>query len=558
MTANNHIEAEIHEVKTISKIWLLPVVALFIAVWMIYYQWSNQGSLITLHFISAEGIEAGKTKIKFRNVNIGSVKKVQLNEDGEDVLVTARISKAAERLLVSDSQFWVVSPKVSLDGISGLSTLISGVYIKLSQGESEEDADEFYALESPPVTPLGTPGLHITLNSNDQFAYEKGDPILYKGLTVGQFEDIYFNFEERIVYYNAFIKAPYHELLTTNTKFWDITGLNIDLKAEGVSIKTGNLQTLLSNGVTFDIPEGIAAGEKITERNYFDIYESYKDAKDKRYKQFLEYIVLVSTSVRGLVIGAPVEYRGINIGEVAAINHVAQTENPFFTDDFKIPVLLRVQPGRVGLPDDEIGMKTMDKQHEHWIKNGLKATLKTGNILTGSLFIELQHFENQFVDTIDEYAGYSIIPTGEGQLDNLVSKIDTFISTLNNLKLEEGATNANTALTEMIALIKNAKNTMKSMDTLIQNVDKQELAKDLKVTLADLSTLTNAFSDLSKDFSEESTGYQEIITTLKSLSHTLYELEPVLKQIKRKPNSLIFNSGSNTSIEPKAAQGSDK
>ncbi len=254
MTNKLVVPAEIKEVKSISKLWFLPLVALLIGCWMLYYQWSNQGSLITIHFLSAEGIEAGKTKIKFLNVNIGDVKSVQLNEDGDDVLVTARMSKAAEKLLVKDSQFWVVSPKVSLDGISGLSTIISGVYIQLSRGVSTEYKDKFYALESPPVTPLGTPGLHITLNSNDQFAYEKGDPITYKGLTVGQFEDIYFNFEERVVYYNAFIKAPYHKLITTNTKFWDITGLNVDLKADGLSIKTGNLETILSNGVTFDVP----------------------------------------------------------------------------------------------------------------------------------------------------------------------------------------------------------------------------------------------------------------------------------------------------------------
>ena len=543
------VEAEIKPVRKVSRIWLLPLVALLVASWMIYQHWSNQGSLITIHFVSAEGLEAGKTKIKFRNVNIGEVKNIELNEEDDDVLVTARIAKAAERLLVTDTQFWVVSPKVSLDGISGLSTLVSGVYIELSQGISDEEQEVFYALDSPPVTPIGTPGLHITLNSNDQFAYEKGDPIIYKGLTVGQFEDIFFNFEERIVYYNAFIKAPYHELLTTNTKFWDITGLNVELKAEGLSINTGNLETLLSNGVTFDVPEGMPAGEKITERAYFDIHEDYQTASDQRYKHSLEYVILVSKTVRGLVVGAPVEYRGLPIGQVAAINDVAQTgENRFFTEDFKIPVLIRVQPGRVGLSDDEEGLETMDKQHEHWIKHGLKATLRTGNLLTGSLFVELQHYDDQPVDELTKYANYTIIPTGADQLDNIVAQVNTFMGTLNKLPLENTVDNVDNTLEEIFKSMETVQEVSRNMDLLIADIEQQKLPKELKQTLQEVTSLL-------KDFSAESQGYQQVTDTLKSLTSVLHELEPVIKQLKHQPNSLIFNGGEQNMIEPKKYQG---
>lgn len=543
MTNKLVVPAEIKEVKSISKLWFLPLVALLIGCWMLYYQWSNQGSLITIHFLSAEGIEAGKTKIKFLNVNIGDVKSVQLNEDGDDVLVTARMSKAAEKLLVKDSQFWVVSPKVSLDGISGLSTIISGVYIQLSRGVSTEYKDKFYALESPPVTPLGTPGLHITLNSNDQFAYEKGDPITYKGLTVGQFEDIYFNFEERVVYYNAFIKAPYHKLITTNTKFWDITGLNVDLKADGLSIKTGNLETILSNGVTFDVPTGMPAGERVTDRYNFDIYESYQTASDQRYKHYLEYVVLVSDTVRGLVVGAPVEYRGITIGQVTSIN-ITPEKNRFFTEDFKIPVLIRVHPGRIGLTDDQAGLDTMQKQHVHWIKNGLKAMLRTGNLLTGSLFIELQHHENEAIDTIDKFNNYTVIPTAEDQFSNILAKVEEFIDKLNKLPLNNTVGNVDDTLANINAMTADIAEVSETMTTLLNNLDQAQLGKELTATLKSISHLT-------KDFSADSVGYQQLNNTLKSLSSVLQELEPVLIQLKQQPNSLMFNSGQTQILEPK-------
>lgn len=381
-------DATIKPVKTVSTIWFIPAIAIFIGCWMIYYQWSNEGTEVTIHFLTAEGMEAEKTKIKSRNVDIGEVSAIELNQNGNGVIVTAKIKKSAEQFLLADSTFWVVSPQISHTGVSGLSTLISGVYIEISPGKSNEERYVFDALNSPPLTPSGTPGLHITLNSNDQFAYKKGDPIIYKGLTVGQFEDIYFNFEERVVYYNAFIKAPYHQLITSNTKFWDVSGLQLDLNADGISVKTGNFETMLTNGATFGIPKGMGIGEKIGERSYFDIYESYEAADDERYRRSIEFVVLVSDSIRGLSVGAPVEYRGIQIGKVKSVNMaLSRSENKFTKADFKIPVLISLQPGRIGLPDNDEGKALMNKQNIYWIEHGLKAVLRTGNILTGSLYV---------------------------------------------------------------------------------------------------------------------------------------------------------------------------
>jgi paraquat-inducible protein B len=201
-------EALIKPVRTVSKIWLVPIIAFFIGVWMVYYQWSNQGPLITIEFKTATGLEAGKTKIKTRNVDIGVVKNIELSDDLSGVLVTARMDKNAASILNSDNQFWIVSPRVSLSGVSGLGTILSGPYINMAPGSEPEMSEKFIALEAPPVTPAGTPGLHVTLNSESEFAYKKGDPVVYKGIKVGEFEDIFFNFEERVVYYNTFIAAP--------------------------------------------------------------------------------------------------------------------------------------------------------------------------------------------------------------------------------------------------------------------------------------------------------------------------------------------------------------
>ncbi|ASP49906.1 intermembrane transport protein PqiB [Cognaticolwellia beringensis] len=543
-------DAKIKPIKTVSTIWFIPVIAVLIGCWMIYYQWSNEGSTITINFPTAEGMEAGKTKIKSRNVDIGEVIKIELNKNGNGVIVKAQIKKSAEQFLVTDSMFWVVSPQISHAGISGLSTLISGVYIEISPGKSESERHLFDALDSPPLTPAGTPGLHITLNSNDQFAYKKGDPIIYKGLTVGQFEDIYFNFEERVVYYNVFIKSPYHQLITSNTKFWDVSGLQFDLNADGISVKTGNFETMLTNGVTFGIPKGMAIGEKIGERSYYDIYASYEEADDERYRRSIEFVILVNDSIRGLSVGAPVEYKGVQIGKVLSTNLIrSRQQAQLIEEDFKIPVLISLQPGRVGLPDNEVGENLMIEQNVYWIENGLKAVLRTGNILTGSLFVDLQHNKGQPINEIAKYGDYSIIPTNGDEFSQITAKAEQFIDNLNNIPLKSMSKNANQLMLEITQTAHEIQKVGQSIDKLLGQVEQQKISSELSKTLQGITTLA-------KDLSSGSQGYEELRSTLHTLTATMNELKPLLNQLKHKPNSLIFNSGEGSEPIPTKINGS--
>ncbi|MEH6597556.1 MAG: intermembrane transport protein PqiB [Colwellia polaris] len=545
-------DATIKPIKTVSTIWFIPLIAIFIGCWMIYYQWSNAGPEITINFATAEGMEAGKTKIKSRNVDIGEVSQIELNKNGNGVVVTARIKKSAEHFLVSDSMFWVVSPQISHAGISGLSTLISGVYIEISPGKSQNERYLFDALNSPPLTPAGTPGLHITLNSNDQFAYKKGDPIIYKGLTVGQFEDIYFNFEERIVYYNVFIKSPYHQLITSNTKFWDVSGLQLDLNSDGITVKTGNFETMLTNGVTFGIPDGMSLGEKIGERSYYDIYANYEEADDERYRRSIEFVVLVNDSIRGLSVGAPVEYKGVQIGKVRSTNLIhSLPQEKIIEEDFKIPVLISLQPGRVGMPDNQKGENLMKAQNIHWIKHGLKAVLRTGNILTGSLFVDLQHKKEQKVTAIEMYGEYPIIPNNGDEFSQLTAKAEQFIDNLNNIPLKSMSANANTLMVEVTQTAQELQEVSQSLDNILSQAEHAQVSAELSRTLQGITALT-------KDLSSGSTGYEDLRTTLHTLTATMNELKPLLNQLKHKPNSLIFNNGETTEPTPTKFNGAQQ
>lgn len=538
-------DAVIKPIKTLSKVWLVPLVAFLIGVWMVFYQWNNQGPLISIEFSTATGLEAGKTTLKTRDVNIGLVKTIELSEDLTKVIVTARMDKSVTSLLHADNQFWIVSPKVSLSGVSGLGTILSGPYINMEPGVKAQKSDQFIALDAPPVTPFGTPGLHITLNSESEFAYKKGDPVVYKGIKVGEFEDIYFNIEERIVYYNTFVEAPYHNLITNNTKFWDISGVHLELGTNGAKISTGSIETLLTNGVTFGIPEGMPRGEKIEQRSYFDIHPNYQSALEERFKASAEYVILVKDTVRGLQVGAPVEYRGLVIGKVLSINAITSEQNELLEKSYSIPVVISIQPGRVQQPDNAQGINFIRKQINLWIEQGLRATLKTGNLLTGALLVDLQHYPDLTPSPPQYLQDYPVIPTTSGELSQITAKVTAILDNINQIQLKTISDNTNNALQQIKRAAQALESTATSTTQVMSNVQQNQVSQSLAEALQSVSTL-------SQDFSAESDTYKELNHTMKTLQATLQELQPLLLQLNNAPNSLIFGQPNTKRIMPKA------
>ncbi|WP_299979359.1 intermembrane transport protein PqiB [uncultured Pseudoteredinibacter sp.] len=532
--------ADIQDSRKLSAVWLVPCVALIIGLWFIYYQWSNQGPMINIAFEHAEGLEAGKTKIKAREVDIGLVKSIKLKPDLSGVVITAQMSKEAEDMLTENTEFWIVTPRVSLSGISGMSTLLSGPYINMEPSLEGETESDFQARSEPPVTPIGTPGLHITLNSNDEFAYEKGDAVVYKGLKVGEFEDIYFNLEERIVYYNVFIEAPYHQLITKNTRFWNVSGIKFNLGANGLEIQTGSVETLLTNGVTFDVPKGMPLGKQITERDYFDIYPDFQSASDQRYKHGVKFALMIDDTVRGLKVGAPVEYRGLVIGKVLEINPEVYAKQLVMDSNYSIPVIIEIQPGRIQQDDSPEGVAYLEKQTLAEIKRGLKATLETGNLITGALYVDIDIYpEIGAPDSISSFNGYPVIPTLPEEIGQIAEKMNQILNKVNQLPLQELAQNANELLSEL-------SKTAKALQHTSQQADKHIIV-EMGNTLAEVNQLL-------QDYQQGSDTNIELNKTMKSVQQVLTDLQPLLKQLNRAPNSLVFPSKQSDEIEPAGKQ----
>ena len=539
-------EAKITSTKSISRIWIIPILVIVVGGWMVYQQWKNQGPLITIELQSATGIEVNKTPIKVRDLDVGQVKKITLKPDLDGVLVTARIDANASHLLTDKSDFWVVAPRISFSEVSGLNTLLSGSYIAMAANDSGKEQLNFIALERPPVTPAGTPGLHVILQSDDEFAYKPGDPIIYKGFKVGEFEDAVFNIEERVVYYDAFIEAPYHKLITENTRFWDVSGVKLKLESSGVKMETGSLETLLANGITFGVPEGVQIGERVVENASFSIYGDVTTASNARYKLAAEYVLLVDESVRGLTVGAPVEYRGIEIGNVMAINSFPAVEGNILERDYPIPVIINIYPGKVRQPDTEEGLNAIKQTMRNWLRKDLRATLRMGNVLTGGLFVDLQHVSKP--DDSNEIAmlnGYEVIPTVSNEFTQITQKADAILDKINQLPLGDMVSNVLLAVEDMKLAAQSVETASDDFDVLIANVDTELLNTNLNQVLLSLDSLL-------KNYSEGGLSQSEIKETVDTMQDTMRNLQPLLLKLNQSPNSLIFTDSNSSGIEPKA------
>jgi paraquat-inducible protein B len=538
--------SETGKIKSISIIWLVPAIALLIGVWMLYIQVSHRGDLVTINFENGEGVDAGKTKIKVKNVQVGVVEKVELNDSLNGVVVSARIHNNDKQLLVEDSDFWVVRPKIGKGGITGLGTLVSGAYIELSPGVSSDKQYTFTGLENAPVTPAGTPGLHITLASSGERALQVGDVILFRGIKVGRIEYVHFNVEERTIYYDAFIESRYDELITFNTRFWEVNGFEVNVSADGIQVRSGTLETLISGGVTFDVPAGMPYGEVVTQREVFTIFPNKEAIGNDQQGKGLQYILLFKDSIRGLKAGAPVEFRGIKIGRVIRTDTVYPEVGHLLDPGSLIPVMISIEPTRIGYKDNDAALKQANEDMLALLTKGLHSSLATGSLLTGSKYITLQYDAGR-TNTLKYFSGYAVIPTVSNPFDQVVSRFSELINKINKLPLGKTLNTTDVTLQQLTVTLKDVGHVSQQLAALLKQSSDENLVGHINAALINIKKL-------SADFSAGSATNDELRNTLSVMQDALTELKPLLIQLNQNPDSLIFGRQQTKDIEPKGRQ----
>ncbi len=531
----------------LSPVWIIPLLAALLGLWLVWQHYSSLGPLIEVRFETAEGVVAGKTGVLCRSVGIGMVESVRLSEDMKGVVMMLRIDHKAAELLKKDARFWVVRPRFGGSGISGLGTLVSGSYIELDPGASSITSRRFIGLENPPVTPQGVPGLHVTLVADTAGSLGPGSAVSYKGIKVGRIESRKFSTENQRVEFGAFIQAPYGPLVTDRSRFWNVSGIDLDVSSAGVRLRTGTLESLVAGGVAFAADDTGVAANPAADGAVFPLYENRDSTEEMTLNPRLTYLLLFKDSVRGLAKDAPVEFRGIRVGTVADISF------DYLPDDLerRVPVLIKLDPTLIAdLPKGDLsaGPELIAKR----VQDGLRATLRTGSLITGQLFVDLDISKDAPPAEVTMIGDYRIIPTISSGLGQLQDKLTALLDKLQALPLDETVKTANGALAEIRGTAEEAKTAVAGLKSASENLDKLLASKDTQNLPADLKASLASLRKTLDGFNQNSAVYRELAVTIQDLSSAMRSIDSLASTIERKPSSLLWGNPKGTVSPPKA------
>ena len=535
--------AKIKTAPNISAIWIIPVIALLIGAWMLYQYQANKGTTIFIKMPHAEGIVAGKTEIKVRSVKIGQIDHVRLSDKQNSVIARAQIDKHYDDLLTDDAKIWVVKPRIDDTGISGMSTLLSGVYLEFAPGESKKLAEKFELQDEPALIGKDVKGGRFTLLSYNAEVLDVSTGIYFKDYKIGQIETATFDWKNQAMKYGIFINEPYQNLITLNSIFWVNSGIEIDLSADGINVNTGSLSKLLKGGISVGIPEQQTPGEVARNGHSFSLSNSYKAALEERFYDFDYYLIDFEQSIRGLRAGAPVEYRGMRIGSVVeAPASVIIDGKPahFRTDNTAVPALIKIEYGRL-YHDSTAAREFWHSSLDGWIKNGLRASLKPGNLLTGAVYVDLDIYDNAEPAELKTIADYTVFPSVSSGITVIADQVSDVLNKVNNLKIEDSLAQMQTTFAEYQALAHD-------MRELLNKQDTQDLPGDINRNFAEMTKSMQQFDKTMKQFEKTmasyeqgSTFHQQLQTTLSEFKRLSEELQPFTRGLNQQPNMLIFD-----------------
>jgi paraquat-inducible protein B len=506
-----------------SLVWLVPVVAALIGGWLVYKAISEKGPTITITFETAEGLEAGKTKIKYKEVEVGQVESITLSKDLSHVIVTAEMKKGAEKYLSENTRFWVVRARVAAGGVSGLGTIFSGAYIGIDPGKPGKLTRSFEGLEIPPVITTGLPGGHFNLKAETLGSLDIGSPVYYRKIKVGQVVAYELEKEGQTVDIKIFIHAPHHEAVHQNTRFWNASGLDVSLDASGIKVNTESFVTMMVGGVAFDTPVELQPAAAAREGDTFKLYESREKSLEEAHVQKRPWVLYFEGSVRGLAVGAPVDFRGIEIGRVIDI----ALEFDWEKLAFRIPVLVEIEPQRI----DWVGRQTMDRREgmEFLVEKGLRAQLKQGSLITGQLYIALDMYPDAPPAKIVWAEPYAELPTIPTPMEEITRNVTKIVEKFEKIPLEQIGND----LRDTMA---NLNKTTGELQKLIANLDASVVPaanatlEQTKKTLIKVDRLLNADSP---------TGH-ELKRALGELADAARNISILVDYLERHPESLVF------------------
>ncbi|KAF0865231.1 intermembrane transport protein PqiB [Pseudomonas sp. LD120] len=508
----------------VSLVWLVPIVAALVGLSMVVNKSLSAGPEITISFQTAEGLEANKTQVKYKNVVIGKVTSIALSDDRKKVLANVELDQSAEPFTAADSMFWVVRPRIGANGISGVDTLLSGAFIGADAGKSEQRKHSFKGLETPPPITYGQKGKRFTLHTDDLASLDIGSPVYYRRIQVGQVVSYQLANNGKGVDVKIFVNAPNDKYVTTDTRFWNASGVDVTLGANGLKVNTESVSSILAGGIAFVEPKYSPNAQPAEENAEYTLFGDQDTALAPPDGAPYYIRMRFDQALRGLSINAPVEFLGVNIGKVVSMDLDYDERRNYF------PTLVGavIYPERLGKAHTKLLKQTGGEDDARagqliagFVKNGLRAQPRSGNLLTGQLYISLDFVADARPVAYDASARPLEIPTVPGSMDKLQEQLQAVVDKISKLPIDSIAANLNGSLVEMQKTLKqvNSQVLPHMRDTLEQS----------KKTLASAN----------ESFSEDSPQRQKLSQAMDEVQRTARSVRVLSDFLGRHPEALI-------------------
>ena len=526
----------------LTSIWIVPIIALIVALWLVWQHYSRLGPEIRIIFPKNEGLQAGQSQIKYKDVPVGKVTKIELTEDGKGVIVYAQMKKMASEYLNETTKFWIVKPEVGVSGVSGLETLISGTYINMYAQKKVQNKEQFYGLTH--TYRKNTEGEYFILTAPEAYTVTKNTPVYFKNLQVGQVEYVTIGLDGKSIEFIIFIDRRYVPYVHKDSKFWVMSTFDVDVSSGRVDLNIAPLPHLVRSGIEFS-SSGEDSSDTVPEKFGFYLYKNVALANQKKIGQggaaVKTYRMITYDPVSKLNINAPVRYEGFDVGYVKGMKLQYESH----THKVKGEILLDIDTSSFG--DENSG----ERNFLQAVQEGLRARVTPTDPITGLLYIDLVFTDENGTRQVEQNGTYALLPSVPMEQSSVVDGIERIVAKINGLPLDS-------LIGSISQLVKDSDRTVQELHGPLRGIlaDLKESAKALKKmmtkksfavmpneinkTLKELTRTLNTTKKVLKGYDSNSLLTRQISQTLKSVTKSSQEMQQFLRMLNRKPNSLIF------------------
>ena len=522
----------------LTSIWIVPFIAAVIALWLVYEHYSKLGPEVKIYFKNSGGLVAGQSVVKFRDVPVGKVSRIEIDNKTEGVIVYARVNKDAEAFLNESTKFWVVKPEVDYSGVRGLDTLLSGSYIYMYAKRGKEKKREFVGLDNPFIDMNS--GYYYVVKASFPVQVKVGTPLYFKGVKVGEIDNLELDIKSKDLIIVLRVYKEYGDLINSSSKFWIQSLMDLKLTENRLEVNIAPLPILLLGAIAFDTDF-----DKNYTKDFSKIYKLYRSATDAKEKkvgfakpEFRDFVFNFRGDVSSLESDSAIKYKGFKIGELESLKIFYNAKLQNFEAECR---------GKIDLSNFSSNRNDGFKNFKSLVENGIVATLQKPNFLINKSIIELKETNSSNELKFNKKLRAYILPTEEYVNTNLLLTLKDISKKIGAIEFDKVVSNVNSLLEEtktpikkLDALLANANKTVKSLERVISKREFQNIGKSVDRSLKDFDQSLKQLNSLLRSYGENSLFKEKLEGLLKEIHDLTSTTNELLYKLNKKPNSLIF------------------